>query len=293
MSNSKVTKAVIAAAGRGTRFLPVVKAYPKELIALLDKPNLQYLIEEIIAAGIKDIAIVQRPGNKAIENYFNPDQELIDYLTSVGKTDYLDSLNAIHQQAKLTFIDQPATLPYGNGSPVLAAADFIGDNSFVYAFGDDLHVETTPGTFLTQMIATFEQYQPASVIAVAQVPPEEIVRYASMKYVDDPKYPNRISGMFEKLPSTEAPSLFGQGGRFVLSSKYIETLKNTAVAKGELWLTDASNTLAKSDIVLTQVLPPGVWMTTGDPLRWLKANIAVALNNPSIATDLKDYLKSL
>lgn len=291
--STKVTKAVIAAAGRGTRFLPVVKAYPKELIAILDKPNLQYLVEEIIAAGVKDIAIVQRPGNKSIENYFNPDQELIEYLTSINKIDYLNSLNSIHQQAKLTFIDQPSTLPYGNGSPVLAAADFIGTDSFVYAFGDDLHVEKTPGTFLTAMINTFEQYNPASVIAVAKVPPSEIVRYASMKYIDDPQYPHRISGMFEKLPSTDAPSLFGQGGRFVLSSKYIETLKNTAVAKGELWLTDASNSLAKTDIVLTQVLPTGIWMTTGDPLRWLKANIAVALNDENIATDLKDFLKNL
>jgi UTP--glucose-1-phosphate uridylyltransferase len=291
--STKVTKAVIAAAGRGTRFLPVVKAYPKELIALLDKPNIQYLVEEIIAAGIKEIAIVQRPGNKAIENYFNPDQELIDYLTSVNKLEYLESLNKISSQAKIIFIDQPDSLPYGNGSPVIAAADFIGNDPFVYAFGDDLHVEKNPGDFLTQMINTFEKYDPASVIAVSQVPSSEIVRYASMKYIDDPKYPNRISGMYEKLPADQAPSLFGQGGRFVLSTKYIETLKNTAVARGELWLTDASNTLAQSDIVLTQLLPPSVWMTTGDPLRWLKANIAIAINDPKTNQDISDYIKSL
>jgi len=288
-----ITKAVIAAAGRGTRFLPVVKAYPKELIALLEKPNIQYLVEEMIGAGIKNIAIVQRPGNKAIENYFNPDQELVDYLTSTDKLEYLNSLNLIKDKTDLTFIDQPPTLPYGNGSPILAAADFIGSDSFVYAFGDDLHVKTNPGNFLSQMIATFDQYQPASVIAVEEVPETEINRYASMKYLDDPKFPHRISAMIEKLPASEAPSLFGQGGRFVLSSKYIDTLKNTAVSKGELWLTDASNHLAQTDIVLTQELPHGVWMTTGDPLRWLKANIALALNDNRYKEDIRQYLAKL
>jgi len=288
-----ITKAVITAAGRGTRFLPVVKAYVKELIAILDKPNIQYLVEELIGAGITDIAIVKRPSSTELEKYFTPDPELEKYLSENNKIEMIDSLKFIHSKAKISFIDQPPQLPYGNGSPILAASDFIGSDPFVYAFGDDLSIESVPGTFLSQMIATFEKYQPSSVIAVENVPPSEINRYASMKYLDDPQYPNRISGMFEKLPAAQAPSLFGQGGRFVLSNIYVETIRHTAVSKGELWLTDASNFLAKNGIVLTQTLPHGVWMTTGDPLRWLKANIVLGLKHPTIGPELKKFLDTV
>ncbi|MCX6727057.1 MAG: sugar phosphate nucleotidyltransferase [Candidatus Shapirobacteria bacterium] len=288
-----ITKAVITAAGRGTRFLPVVKAYVKELIAILDKPNIQYLVEEMIGAGITDIAIVKRPGSSELEKYFTPDSELEKYLTENNKLAMIDSLKFILSKAKITFIDQTPDLPYGNGTPILAAADFIGTDSFVYAFGDDLSIEAIPGTFLSQMITTFAKYQPSSVIAVEEVPPSEINRYASMKYIDDPLYPHRISGLFEKLPAETAPSLFGQGGRFILSNIYIDTLKNTAISKGELWLTDASNFLAKNGIVLTQTLPHGVWMTTGDPLRWLKANIILGLKHPVIGPELKKFLDTV
>jgi UTP--glucose-1-phosphate uridylyltransferase len=290
-----ITKTVIAAAGRGTRFLPVVKAYPKELVPLISKPNIQYLIEEAIGAGITEIAIVHRLGENSIEKYFSPDPELEKYLTETNKLDYLDSLKNIWSQAKLTFIPQPTNLPYGNGSPVLAAKDFIGADNFVYMFGDDLTVEPTPGQFLSKMMATFDQYSPASVIAVKDVGPEEISRYGSAQYIDDPNYPHRISAMLEKLPADQAPSTFAQGGRFVLNNKIISVLENQPTGQGnELWLADANNHLAKTDIVLTQAFE-GVedWLTTGDPLRWLIANITLALNDPNLKDSLTEFIKKL
>ncbi len=288
-----IKKAVIAAAGRGTRFLPVVKSYPKELVPILAKPNIQYLVEENIGAGITEIAIVTRVGETAIERYFSPDPELEKYLIENNKTAYLDSLKEIWSKAKITFIPQPVELPYGNGSPIIAAKDFIGSDPFVYMFGDDLTVEPKPGTFLSKMIATFDKYQPDGVIAVKDVGREEICRYGSAQYVEDPKYPHRISAMLEKLPADQAPSTFGQGGRFVLSNKYVETLLNQKTGLGnELWLADAVNTLAKTSVVLTEALEDeSDWMTTGDPLRWLKANIAVALLDPSLKDDLKEFFK--
>jgi len=162
-------------------------------------------------------------------------------------------------------------------------------------FGDDLTVEPVPGQFLSKMLATFAQYQPASVIAVKDVGREEISRYGSAQYVEDPKYPHRISAMLEKLPADQAPSTFGQGGRFVISNKVINILENQSTGLGnELWLADANNNMAKNDVVLTQAFEGEEdWMTTGDPLRWLEANITVALNDPKFKDDLTQFIKSL
>jgi len=290
-----VTKCVIAAAGRGTRFLPVVKSYPKELVPILSKPNIQYLIEEAIGAGITEIAIVHRHGEHSIEKYFTPDADLETYLTDNNKLEYLDSLKTIWSKAKLTFIEQPTDLPYGTGSPLLTAKNFVDNQPFLYMYGDDLTVEPTPGQFLTKMITTFSQYSPASVIAVKDVGREEISRYGSAKYMDDPKYPNRISTMLEKLPADQAPSTFGQGGRFVLSNKVINVLKNQSTSLGgELWLTDANNYLAQNDVVLTQAFEGDQdWMTTGDPLRWLESNIVMGLKEPKFHDDLIKFINSI
>jgi UTP--glucose-1-phosphate uridylyltransferase len=204
-----IKKAVITAAGRGTRFLPVVKSYPKELVPILSKPNIQYLIEEAIGAGITDIAIVVRPGENSIEKYFSPDPDLENYLTQNNKLAYLDSLKAISQKAKLTFIAQPADLPYGNGSPVIAAKDFIGSDNFVFMFGDDLVVEDVPGQYLSKMIATFEQHQASAVVSTQEMPTKEMKRYGAIVPHPNPLVPNQISALLEKTdppPTNQLPS---------------------------------------------------------------------------------------
>jgi len=162
-------------------------------------------------------------------------------------------------------------------------------------FGDDLTVEPVNGQFLTKMLVLFDQYSPASVIAVKDVGREEISRYGSAQYIDDPKYPHRISAMLEKLPADQAPSTFGQGGRFVLSNKVINILENQSTGLGnELWLADAQNNLAKNDVVLTQAFEGEEdWLTTGDPLRWLIANITLALKDPKYHDDLIKFIKTL
>jgi UTP--glucose-1-phosphate uridylyltransferase len=291
-----VQKCVIAAAGRGTRFLPVVKSYPKELVPILSKPNIQYLIKEAIGAGINQIAIVCRSGEHSIEKYFTPDAELEEYLVKNNKLDFLNSLKNIWSKAKLTFIEQPSNLPYGNASPLLAAKDFIGNDNFIYMFGDDLTVEPKPGQFLSKMIATFEKYQPAVVIAVKDVGKEEISRYGSAKYMEDVNYPNRISAMLEKLPADLAPSTMAQGGRFVVStSKIFPVLEKQGLSRdNELWFADAENNLAQNDVVLTQTFEGEEdWLTTGDPLHWLEANITLALKNPVFHDDLIKFIKKL
>ena len=290
-----ITKAVIAAAGRGTRFLPVVKSYPKELVPILSKPNIQYLIEEAIGAGITEIAIVHRLGENTLEKYFSPDADLEKYLTDNNKLEYLDSLKNIWSKAKLTFIPQPTNLPYGTGSPLLTAKSFVGNDNFIYMYGDDLVVELKSGQFLLKMIQTFEQYQSDEVIAVKDVGPIEIKHYGSAQYLDDPKYPNRISSMLEKLPADQTPSTMAQWGRFVVTPKIFPILETQGLSRdGELWFTDASNSLAKQGIVLTQTLAQNEdWLTTGDPLRWLTANITVALKDPKYQNEIASFLKNI
>ena len=289
---TNISKAVIAAAGRGTRFLPVVKSYPKELVPILDKPNIQYLIEEAIGAGITDIAIIHRLGENSIEKYFSPDQDLEDYLISRNKTEYLDSLKTIWQKAKLTFIPQSADLPYGNGSPILAAKDFIGSDNFVYMFGDDLIVEQTYGQYLTKMITSLEEYNSDAVVSTQEMPTEEMKRYGAVVPHTNPTVPHQISALLEK--TDPPPSNFAVVGRYVISNKILDVIKTQGTTKdNELWLADALNTMAQNGVVVDEPITNGVWMTTGDPLRWLEANIAVALKDPKLKDDLKEFLTNL
>ncbi|MDD2224951.1 MAG: sugar phosphate nucleotidyltransferase [Candidatus Shapirobacteria bacterium] len=289
---TNISKAVIAAAGRGTRFLPVVKSYPKELVPILDKPNIQYLVEEAIGAGITDIAIIHRLGESSIEKYFSPDQDLEDYLISRNKTEYLDSLKNIWQKAKLTFIPQSADLPYGNGSPILAAKDFIGSDNFVYMFGDDLIVEETYGQYLTKMITSLEEYNSDAVVSTQEMPTEEMKRYGAVVPHTNPTVPHQISALLEK--TDPPPSNFAVVGRYVISNKILDVIKTQGTTKdNELWLADALNTMAQNGVVVDEPITNGVWMTTGDPLRWLEANIAVAIKDPRLKDDLKEFLTNL
>jgi len=289
-----IKKAIIAAAGRGTRFLPVVKAYPKELVPILSKPNIQYLIEEAIGAGVTEIAIIIRSGETKIQDYFSLDEILEKYLIENHKIEYLDSLKQISNKAHLTFIQQPTNLPYGTGSPLLAAKEFIGSDDFAYFYGDDFILEPTPGQLLSKMIAKLDQYQASSVMAVQEVSRDEISRYGSVKYLDNSQYPDQMIEICEKLPSNEAPSTSVNIGRFVCKNEILKNIDINQLSRdGELWFTDALTKLASEGIVLTQKTKNETWMTTGDPLRWLKANIAVALQNPEFKDELTKFLKTV
>jgi UTP--glucose-1-phosphate uridylyltransferase len=292
MIKPKVTKAVITAAGRGTRFLPVVKSYPKELVPILGKPNIQLLVEEIIAAGIKKICIVHRPDENAIKSFFTPDLKLEEYLTKNNKMEFLSSLQKIWEEAHLEFIPQTDDLPYGNASPALAAKDFIGSDDFAYILGDDLIVENNPGQYLKQMINTFDKYHPDFVVATQNMPTEEMKRYGAIVPHTNPSVPNQISSLLEK--QDPPPSNFAVLGRYIASNKIMDIINNQGLTKdNELWWADALNTLAKTGIGINEPITKGTWMTTGDPLRWLKANLAVAILDDQIAPEIKQFVKHL
>jgi len=286
----KIKKGVIAAAGFGTRFLPTTKAYPKELVPILSKPNIQYLVEEMIGAGINQIAIVHRHGDPRIKRYFTPDQKLEAFLKKVGKTDYIDSLKLIWKRIKkLRFIPQSNNLPYGNASPALAAKSFVGKDDFVYAYGDDLILETKPGSLLKKQIQFFLNQKALAVAAASQFPWQDFNRYSSIKYQ---KGSFKLEDVIEKPPTVaQAPSNFTLIGRFIVSNQIFEILKNQQISRGELWFTDSLRSLNQRGDVFALPIKNAKWLTTGDPLRWLKANIEYGLKDKIIAKDLKKFLK--
>ena len=287
----KIKKAIIAAAGYGTRFLPATKNVQKEMLPIIDKPVIQYLVDELVESGIEEIIVVKRPFYNSIVNYFKPSLELEELLKKSGKTEFLEMVRKIPQMAKFHFIDQDENLPYGNGSPLLSAKHLIDDGeSFVYMFGDDLVISEIPAT--KQLIDVFNKENPKAILAVQEVPWDEIYRYGSVKYKKSTGYKYEIEGLFEKLPKEKAYSNSAQFGRFVFTYDIFETAKNQKTGKGnELWLADMINTLAQNkEKVIAQPID-GLWLTTGDPLRFVKATIKFALERNDIKKDLLTFLK--
>ena len=288
-----ITKAVLACGGWSTRFLPTTKSYAKQLLPVLSQPQILYALDECISSGITDICIIHRDHELTLNQFFEPNSELDNYLSSTGKEKYMVDYHRITGKInKLVFLPQTANFPYGNGSPILVAQDFIGQESFAYFYADDFILENQTGNFLQQIINTFESQNANAVCGVTIADMSEINKLSSVKYLKD----NQIDSVVEKPEAKDAPSNHALIGRFVFSPQIINVLKTTATARGELWLTDAVNNLAsdKSKKVLTQIVAEGSkWMTTGDPLNWLKVNLSMALKDPEIGPKLREFAKQI
>lgn len=290
MSSQRVRKAVIAVAGYGTRFLPATKAVPKELLPIVDKPIVQYLVEEAVASGIDEIILVTRAGGGGIENHFDSARELEVHLQEQKSQRYLDVIQAIPKLASFAYVRQARHLPYGNGTPLLAAKGFIDEGEpFVYMFGDDLVLSQTP--CVRQLLDLYEKHDPAAVIAFQEVAPEEAYRYGIAKLKPGTK-PAEMESIIEKPKAGTAPTNLAQIGRFVLSSQVIDILEGIHVNEGkELYLTDAIAVLCREQRVLVHAIE-GEWLTTGDPLRFMMANVKYALRDPTIGADFANFLRN-
>lgn len=280
---------MIAVAGYGTRFLPATKAQPKEMLPIIDKPIVQYLVEELVDSGITEIIMVTRFGQHMLEDHFDSNFELEYQLEKNGKTDRLEAIRRVSQMANFIYVRQGKHLPYGNGTPLLCAEPLIDENEdFVYVFGDDLVVSKVPCT--KQLVDFWQSHRcPAVVLAAQKVPKEEVVRYGIVKFKAGSKY--EVERMIEKPDVSEAPSQLAQFGRFILNAKIIRVLKKTPLGKdNELWLSDAIHTLARKDRVLAAPIK-GEWVTTGDPLRYIKAMVRFALKRKDIGREFRQFLK--
>ena len=291
--HTKITKAVIAVAGYGTRFLPATKTQPKEMLPIIDKPIIQYLVEEAVASGIKDVILVTRFGQHIMEDYFDSNLELEHKLEEGGKTHYLEQIRNVATMANFVYVRQRKDLPYGNGTPLLCVKDLIDkDESFVYMFGDDLTLCNGYLPATKQLIDVFQREKAVVVEGVQEVPWDEVNRYGVVKYKDNAKYEYEMESIVEKPEKEEAPSNMAQFGRFVFSYNIIEKALSTNTGKGnELWVTDMINELAKEGKKVIAQPIQGEWLTTGDPLRFLKATFKFAIQRDDLKDELVEYLE--
>ncbi len=284
----KVRKAVIPAAGLGTRVLPITKVMPKEMLPIVDKPAIQYIVEEAVASGIEDILIITNRGKGLIEDHFDHAIELEARLEAGGRTAVLEQLRAITHLANITFIRQKETK--GLGHAVSCAKSFVGDEPFAVLYGDDVILSETP--VCGQLCRAYEQYG-KGVVGIKQVTPEQVVKYCSLEVSPLANRVFSVTDMIEKPQPEQIMSLYSILGRCVLPAEIFDILDHTLPgAGGEIQLTDAMMQLAKSQGMIG-VDYIGTRYDMGNKLGIMQAACEVALTHPEIGVDFKAYLKEL
>lgn len=283
----KVRKAVFPAAGLGTRFLPATKASPKEMLPLVDKPLIQYVVEEAVASGIQSVIIVTGRGKSAIEDHFDVSFELESLLRERGKEEELRLVRQISNIVRVGYVRQSEAL--GLGHAILQARELVGDEPFAVMLSDDIIDSKTPA--LRQLLDVYEKYD-APVLATMSVAGEAISRFGvvDVEEVEDGVF--RIKDMVEKPSSAEAPSDLAIIGRYVLTPDIFDHIENTKPgAIGEIQITDAMRALLKKrDFYAVQF--EGTRYDAGDKLGFLIATVELALKHPELATEFREYLAS-
>ncbi|MDP9343931.1 MAG: UTP--glucose-1-phosphate uridylyltransferase GalU [Actinomycetota bacterium] len=283
-----VKKAVIPAAGLGTRFLPATKAQPKEMLPILDKPAIQYVVEEAIRAGIEDILIISGRGKRSIEDHFDRSLELEMYLKEKGKADLLAEVQQISEKVAIHYIRQRD--PLGLGHAVSVAEPHVGGQPFACLLGDDIMTEDNP--LIERMLAIHARYG-RSVIAVKEVPREEISLYGCIEpdFVEDNLA--RVISIVEKPNREDAPSTLAAIGRYVLTPEIFDALRRTEPGVGgEIQLTDAINILAQEQAVYAYVFEGGRY-DIGNKVDWLKATVEIAIDRPDVGPEFRKFLADL
>ena len=284
----RVRKAVIPAAGLGTRFLPATKAVPKEMLPVVDTPAIQLIVEEAVASGIESILIVTGRGKAAMEDHFDASFELERFLEARGKTAELASVRRIAAMARVCFVRQQEAR--GLGHAVLCARDWTGDEPFAVLLGDDLVRSRTP--CLRQLLDVFEE-RGASVLGVMDVPRADVSKYGVVAGTPLGGGLVEVSGVVEKPRPEEAPSSTAIVGRYVLTPAIFDELERTGPgAGGEIQLTDAVRTLLSKEKVFALNFE-GRRYDTGDRLGFLKATLAYALARPDVGPALREHLRDL
>jgi UTP--glucose-1-phosphate uridylyltransferase len=284
----KLRKAVVTAAGWGTRFLPATKAQPKEMLPLVDKPSIQYVIEEAVAAGIEQIIVVTALGKRAIEDHFDRSFELENALERKGDREHLEQIRRISDLADICYIRQKEQL--GLGHAILITRELIGDEPFAVFLPDDIIVAEQP--CMGQMIDVYQRYA-SSVIAVEQVPQDAVSAYGVIDPAPMEDRVSRIQRMVEKPPRDEAPSNLAIVGRYILMPEIFDALASTQPGKnGEIQLTDGLSRLLQRQVIYGHEFE-GSRYDTGTPLGFLKASIEMALRRDDIAPQFADYLGGL
>jgi len=283
----KIKKAIVAVAGSGTRLLPATKSMPKEMLPIIDKPIIQIIVEELVEAGIEDIILVTKWDKKPLEDHFDRNFELEYSLKKSGKEKRLKEVIRLSEMANFIYVRQKG--PYGNGTPVLSATSIVGDEPFVYIWGDDLVKSEV--SFTKQMIDDYSK-SGHLMIGTQEIHKDQVDRYGIVKLKSGTM---RIEDVIEKPSIENAPSCLADFGRMILNREIINVLKKTSLGKGnELWIVDAIRTYIKNGgEFYAKKIENGKWLTTGDPLNYLKAILEYAVDRDDINGELVKYFQEL
>jgi len=285
----KIRKAIFPAAGLGTRFLPATKSSPKEMLPLVDKPLIQYGVEEAVKSGIESILIITGRDKAAIENHFDISFELEQVLKERGKTEVLEQVRAIAEMAKISYIRQKQAL--GLGHAIYQAKDFVGDEPFAVLLPDD--IVDAEKSALQQLIEVYEKYS-APVIATMQVEGEAISRFGVIDAEEVEPNVFKIKDFVEKPKFEDAPSDMAIVGRYIFTPEIFDALENTKPgAGGEIQVADAVRQLLDKGRPFYAVKLDGIRHDAGDKLGFLIATVEFALKRDDLGTDFREYLKSL
>lgn len=284
----KVRKAVITAAGWGTRFLPITKAQPKEMLPLVDKPLIQYAVEEAVNSGIEQVILITAMGKQAIEDYFDRSFELEYILEQKGDVRRLQEIRELSDLVNVCYIRQKEQL--GLGHAILTAKDIVGREPFAVLLPDDIVDSKVP--VLKQMVEVYEQYN-TNVVAVDRVGSQDTTEYGIIEPKKISSHIYQVLSLAEKPEPAQALSNLGVVGRYILMPQIFDVLEATPLGKNqEIQLTDALQLLLRQQAILAYEFE-GVRYDTGTPLGWLEAIIAFALKHPDIGQKLREYLRQL
>ncbi|MDM7997280.1 MAG: UTP--glucose-1-phosphate uridylyltransferase GalU [Acidobacteriota bacterium] len=288
---SKIRRALFPAAGLGTRFLPATKAQPKEMLPLVDKPIIQYAVEEAVNAGLDNLVIITGRGKNAIEDHFDVSYELEKILEERGKSDQLNLVRAVSEMVHIAYVRQKEAL--GLGHAIMVARDLMNDEPFAVLLGDDVIEAEVP--CIRQMMDIYDKYQ-TSVVALMEVPIEETSRYGVVKAQALPEGDGRlfeVLDMVEKPATSEAPSNLAIIGRYILTPFVFKALEETGTGRGgEIQLTDALRRMLGRQRILAYKFR-GKRHDAGDKLGFLQATVEFALKNEELGPAFRSYLKSL
>ena len=292
MNMKKIRKAVIPAAGFGTRFLPQTKAMPKEMLPIVDKPVIQYVVEEIVASGIKDIVIVTGWNKRSIEDHFDfPNAELVKNLRDGGKEKMIEEVNRIAEMANFIYVRQKGS--YGNATPILCAEPAIEDEPFAAIWGDEFIYSNPPR--LKQMIDVYEKFGGVVISGVRIEKREDLKRYGIAQIVPVSGNVFEIKKIVEKPNPEEAPSNLATHGAYILPPEIFNAIRELKLGKGgEFWLVDAINILRDQGVpIYACEIANGKYYDTGNKMEYMKTVVEFALRHPDINGEFRQYLKDL
>jgi UTP--glucose-1-phosphate uridylyltransferase len=289
--NKKIRKAIIPAAGLGTRFLPATKAQPKEMLPIVDKPTIQYIIEEAVASGIEEILIVTGRNKKCIEDHFDKSVELEMELAKNCKDELLELVKGISSMVDIHYIRQKE--PRGLGHAIYCAKSFVGNEPFAILLGDDIvYTDKSQRPCLKQLIDCYDEYN-TSILGVQSVDPENVSKYGIVDGIQIEDRLCKVKGLVEKPSKEEAPSNTAILGRYIVTPKIFDILENTKPGKGnEIQLTDALLELIKNEAMYAYNFE-GKRYDVGDKLGFLEATVEYALRKPELKDEFIEYLRSV